>query len=384
MAALHPQRRRHWTWVALASLALSGCADLEYYGQAAGGQIDLWRRSHPIEDWLADPGTSDALKARLRLVEQIRVFASEDLDLPDNASYRSYADVERPFLVWNLFAAPPLSTTPKSWCFPVAGCVTYRGYFTEALARSTAQRLSDEGYDTYVGGVPAYSTLGWFSDPLPSTVIGYPKIDLARLVFHELAHQVVYVPGDTSFNESFATAVEREGARRWLLAQGSAPALQSLEQTEFREACFHALVDETRRRLKAVYVGPAADTEKRIAKRRIVSELRSRYAHAGWDPEHRYAAWFAGPLNNAQLAAVASYTQHLQAFDAMLARAQGNLPDFYAEVRKLSRLPRHERDRELDTIAYQPTGPALARGDIAPCGKVPTTGHSAESTRWAK
>jgi predicted aminopeptidase len=353
----HHHGHLSWTWAVLASLALSGCANLGYYGQAVTGQIDIWYRSHPIEDWLADPDSSDALKTRLRLAMQIRDFASQDLALPDNASFRSYADVGKPFLVWNLFSAPPLSTTPKSWCFPIAGCVTYRGYFSEAGARSLAQQLADEGYDTYVGGVPAYSTLGWFSDPLPSTVIGYPEVDLARLIFHELAHQVVYVPGDTTFNESFATAVEREGAERWLRARESVPTLQALEQTRVRESHFHALVAETRDQLSAVYAGPTGDAAKQSAKTHILNDLRVRYAREGmeWDPERRYAKWFSGPLNNAQLAAVASYTQRLPAFDALLAQVQGDLPRFYAEVRNLAQRPRPERDRQLDSLTCPAT-----------------------------
>lgn len=340
-------------WAALGALALAGCADLSYYWQAAGGQLDLLRRARPIDDWLADPGTGEPLKARLRQVREIRAFASRELGLPDNGSYRRFADVQRPFLVWNVFAAPEFSLTPKEWCLPVAGCVTYRGYFAEAAARTLAQQFAIEGYDTYVGGVPAYSTLGWFDDPVPSTVIAYPDIDLARLIFHELAHQVVYVPGDTTFNESFATAVEREGARRWALAHGSAAALTALGQARVREGQFTALVLATRARLAEVYTSPGDDPSKRAAKQGVIDALRTEYARleADWGPRNRYSGWFAGPLNNAQIASVATYTQRVPAFDTLLADVQGDLRRFYSEVRALARLPGPERQRRLDTLA---------------------------------
>jgi predicted aminopeptidase len=342
-------------------LALAGCADLSYYWQAADGQLDLWHRSRPIEDWLTDPSTGDPLKVRLLRVSEMRTFASQELGLPDNGSYRSFADVQRAFLVWNVFAAPELSLTAKEWCFPVAGCVAYRGYFAEAPARTLARKLADEGYDTYVGGVAAYSTLGWFDDPVPSTVIAYPDADLARLIFHELAHQVVYVPGDTTFNESFATAVEREGARRWALAHGSAADLDALDRALAREGQFTALVLATRTRLANVYAGPGDEPSKRAAKHCIIDGLRAEYARleADWGPQSRYSKWFAGPLNNAQIASVAAYAERLPAFNAILAQNQGDLKCFFREVRSLARLPRSERERRLDALAgTAPKGPS--------------------------
>ncbi len=358
--AVHPAASgtpyRAWPPRRLAFLTLIGCADLSYYWQAAGGQLDLWQRSRPIEGWLADPSTGDPLKARLRQVVEIRAFASRELRLPDNGSYRSFADVQRPFLVWNVFAAPELSLAAKEWCFPVAGCVTYRGYFAEAPARALARELSEEGYDTYVGGVPAYSTLGWFDDPVPSTIIAYPDIDLARLIFHELAHQVVYVPGDTTFNESFATAVEREGARRWALVHGSAGALTALEDARAQEDQFTALVLAARANLAEVYSGPGDKVSRRAAKHRVTDDLRAAYARlqAQWGPDNRYSRWFAGPLNNAQIASVATYTRHVPAFDALLAQNQGDLTRFYGQVRALTRLPIPERERRLNALAATP------------------------------
>jgi len=333
----------------LLGVALVGCADLPYYWQAAGGQFELWQRSRPIDELVADRTTEANIKARLERVQAIRAFASRELGLPDNASYRSYADLGRPFMVWNLFAAPELSLTPKEWCFPVAGCVTYRGYFGEAGARALAGELEAQGLDTYVGGVPAYSTLGWFADPLPSTVIGYPDLDLARLIFHELAHQVVYVPGDTLFNESFATAVEREGVRRWAEANGTPADLNRLAQAEARTAAFTGLVLGAKARLEQVYAGPGDAQTKREAKTRIIDGLRSDYARikADWGGVGRLDAWFAGPLNNAQIASVAVYTQRVPAFSALLRQLGGDLPRFYAEVKALARLPKAERHSRL-------------------------------------
>jgi predicted aminopeptidase len=346
------------TLAVLLIAALAGCADLSYYLQAAGGQLDLWQRSRPIEVWLADPAVGEPLKARLRRASELRAFASQELRLPDNGNFRSYADVRRPYLVWNVFAAPELSLTAKQWCFPVAGCVTYRGYFAEAQARALARQLGDAGYDTYVGGVPAYSTLGWLTDPIPSTVIGYPDLDLARLIFHELAHQVVYVPDDTTFNESFATAVERWGAWRWARAQGSGATVAALDRALEREGQFTAMVLAARASLAEIYAGPGGDAAKRAAKQRVIAELRAAYARlaSDWGQENRYSRWFAGPLNNAQIASVAAYNQRLPAFDALLGQAQGDLDHFYAEVRGLARLPKPERERRLDSVAGKPAG----------------------------
>ncbi len=288
----------------LMAFALTGCSAAPYYWQAASGQLELWQKSRPIDDWLADPQTDAQLKARLKQVQEIRAFASGDLALPDNGSYRSYADLGRPYVVWNVFAAPDLSLQPKEWCFPVAGCVTYRGYFAEQGARSFAHGLESEGYDTYVGGVPAYSTLGWFDDPVPSTIIGYPDTEVARLIFHELAHQVVYVQDDTTFNESFATTVEQEGVKRWVKAQNAPQKLAQFEQSQARKRQFVALVLEYQGKLAAIYDSSRSDEEKRVLKAQTFAAMRADYTELrrGWGMPSGYDAWFAGPLNNAQIA----------------------------------------------------------------------------------
>ncbi|HTZ00655.1 MAG TPA: aminopeptidase, partial [Rhodocyclaceae bacterium] len=195
---------------------LGGCSNLGYYLQAVGGQMDMLGRARPIQAVLDDPSTSERLKQQLVDVGRIRQFASAELGLPDNGSFRRYADLQRPFAVWNVFAAAEFSTKPKRWCYLLVGCADYRGYFSAAAAAGEAEQLRRQGYDVYVAGIPAYSTLGWFDDPVLNTVIDYPVIRLAPLIFHELAHQVAYARDDTTFNESFAVAVELEGMRRWL------------------------------------------------------------------------------------------------------------------------------------------------------------------------
>ncbi|MEO6320335.1 MAG: aminopeptidase, partial [Polaromonas sp.] len=244
----------------VAAVCLAGCADLGYYWQSVNGHLTLLNAARPVDDWLGDAHTPAPLKHRLLLAQRIRHFAVTDLKLPDNPSYHRYADLHRSAVVWNVVAAPAYSLTLKTWCFPVAGCVGYRGYFSEPQARAEAQQLKRQGFEVYVHGVPAYSTLGWMNwaggDPLLSTFIGYPEGELARLVFHELAHQVAYAPGDTVFNESFATAVERLGVQRWLDArasQSSDEARQSYARFDGRRQQFRALALVTRRELDRIY-----------------------------------------------------------------------------------------------------------------------------------
>src|SRR5947207_10620435 len=253
---------------------LAGCTAAGYYWQGFRGQLDLLERARPIPAVLAT--TEDpALKRKLERVLAIREYASRELALPDNPSYRSYTDLGRRFVLWNVFAAPELSLEPRQWCFPVAGCVNYRGYFDEAAARAEAARLGATGDDVYVGGVPAYSTLGYFNDPMLSTVVRYPDTEVARLIFHELAHQVAYARDDTVFNESFAVAVEEEGVRRWLAAQHD-PELEKQFATSgrYREG-FGKLVEHTRARLIALYASNAAEAEKLTAKAAAFDAMRS-------------------------------------------------------------------------------------------------------------
>ncbi len=339
--------------VLAAVLALAGCGNLGYYWQSVGGQFDIWQREVPIERLLADPGIDPALKAQLERALRIRDYASRELGLPDNRSYRSYADLARPFVVWNVFAAPEFSLQPKQWCFPFAGCVNYRGYFSEAEARAMADRLKAEGHDVHVGGVPAYSTIGWFADPVLNTFIRYPEPELARLLFHELAHQLVYVKDDSVFNESFATVVEQAGLARWLARHGSAGDRERVERLRLFRADFRRLVEDARRQLAILYAGPGAAADKRRRKAEIFAGLRKAYERQrlDWGGFAGYDRWFAQPLGNAHLAAVSIYTQRVPAFETLLAQNGDDLARFYDAVRELAALPAEQRRQRLDALA---------------------------------
>jgi predicted aminopeptidase len=327
---------------------LGGCTAAAYYWQGVRGELDLLERARPIPTVLAT--TADpALKRKLERVLAIRDYASRELGLPDNPSYRSYTDLGRRYVLWNVFAAPELSLEPRQWCFPVAGCVNYRGYFDEAAARAEASKVGATGDDVYVGGVPAYSTLGYFNDPMLSTVIRYPDTEVARLIFHELAHQVAYARGDTVFNESFAVAVEEEGIARWLAAQ-SDPALtvQFNTSQRYREG-FRVLIDRVHGELVALYASSASADEKRAGKVAAFASMRAAYdaMKKEWGGFAAYDGWFAQGPNNANLAAVGLYSQKVPEFHAMLAADGGDLPRFYAHVKTLAKLSKGERDSAL-------------------------------------
>ncbi len=361
--------RRQSRWLVAASVAgiaalaltLTGCANLGYYWQSASGHMKLMNAARPVPEWLADSTTPDALKARLALSQRIRDFAVSELHLPDNPSYRRYADLHRSAAVWNVVAAPPYSLTLKTWCFPVTGCVGYRGYFDQAAAQAEADTLRNEGMESSVYGVPAYSTLGWLNwlggDPLLNTFIGYPEGELARLIFHELAHQVVYAKDDTMFNESFATAVERLGGQMWLNTRASATARQEYMQFDTRRKSFRGLLLDTRRQLQSVYEDTSASTQdKEARKQRAMDDFRLRYAQlkqdwggfAGYDP-------FVARTNNATFGAQAVYDELVPGFEALFEREGRNWPRFYDAVKKLAELPRLERHERLNALLKTPS-----------------------------
>ncbi len=338
-------------------LLLGGCSFWRdgpgYYWQSIAGHLAVMRAARPITEVLADPGLDPVLRDRLEQVRAIRAFASAALALPANGSYTAYADLGRAFVVWNVFATPELSLALKEWCFPVAGCVGYRGYYDREQAERFAAGLRAQGYEAFVRGVPAYSTLGWFDDPVLSTFVRHSDGELARLVFHELAHQVLYVKDDTGFNESFATAVERVGIERWFAAReaagaGPAPRRAWRLHADRREQ-FLALLMRHRAALEAAYASTDSEADKRVAKRRILDALRRDYdvLKGQWDGYAGYDRWFAQPLTNAHLASVATYSAQVPAFLALLDRHRGDLPAFYEAARRLGALPRPERDRAL-------------------------------------
>lgn len=323
----------------------AGCASPLYYAQAVSGQIEILTKRRPVEEVLADPATTPETRRQIELVRRLREFASRELLLPDNRSYRTYADLDRPFVLWNVFATPELSLEPRQWCFIVAGCVPYRGYFARDKAEQFTAKLKQKGYDVYVGGVPAYSTLGWFDDPLLNTFIQRSEAELAGLLFHELAHQKLYASGDSAFNESFATVIELEGVKRWFQQSGNAKETEAYRQKIKRREEFTALVLKHRARLKEIYASDLSAAEKRLTKMRVFGELRNDYAtlKADWGGYTVFDNWFAQDLNNAHLIAIGLYTQYVAAFQTLLAQHGGNLADFYREVERLAQLPPDER-----------------------------------------
>lgn len=339
--------------VLLLVAAVAGCSTLGYYLQAFNGQMELSSKARPIPEVIADSSTSPEVRVKLGRVQTIREFASRDLALPDNGSYRRYADLKRPYVVWNVFAAPEFSVVPKEWCFPVAGCVGYRGYFSQVGADEQARALRAQRYDVYVGGVPAYSTLGWFDDPVLNTFIQYPETEIARLIFHELSHQVAYAPGDSTFNESFAVTVELEGVKRWLAVNGTPEQQAAFDAAQLRKRDFAQLVAHYRDKLEEVYAGGGTDEEKRAAKTQTFEAMRADYAKLkqGWGGFKGYDWWFDQPLNNAQLASVVIYTQLVASFQKLLAENGGDLTVFYAQVKGLAKLSKESRQARLQPVA---------------------------------
>ena len=324
---------------------LSGCVNLPYYAQAVDGHIDVLRRSQPIQTIIADPDTDANLKRTLTKVLTLRKFASQELKLPDNKSYTRYADIKRPYAVWNVFAAPELSIKLKKWCFIKAGCVSYRGFFSQTEAERFAEKLRNDGYDVHVGGVRAYSTLGWFNDPVLNTFIGYSELELARLIFHELAHQVAYAPGDTVFNESFATVVEQEGIKRWLVKKKATSKYAAYKAKLRRQATFNALVSHHRNRLAMLYSSSKSEAQKRAGKAYILNDLQEQFSllKTSRAEFNSYNRWFTQPINNALLATVSIYTQLLPAFEALLAQQNGDMTAFFKVVKEISKLPKEKR-----------------------------------------
>jgi len=340
---------------AAALVGMTGCSNLGYYWQSATGHLRMMSAARPIDDWLADAQASERLKARLALTQRIRNFASTELMLPDNPSYRRYADLRRAAVVWNVVAAPPYSLTLHQSCFPVTGCVGYRGYFDEGEARAEAARLAATGLEASVYPVPAYSTLGYMNwaggDPLLNTFINYPEGELARLIFHELAHQVIYAKDDTMFNESFATAVERIGGALWLQTQGSDTARREYAEYDGRRNQFRALTLATRKRLEGIYETTRGDERERL-KQAALGDFRGDYARlkSSWpgDPARyrSYDRWVA-EANNASFGAQAAYDDLVPGFESLFAREGRDFKRFYDAARQLATVPKTQRHLKL-------------------------------------
>lgn len=362
---------------------LSGCSNLSYYVQSLNGHMELVNKARPIQDVLDDANTQPAVRERLTQAQAMRQFATDILKLPDNPSYKKYSDLGRAYVIWNVVAAPELSLQPKTWCFMVTGCISYRGYYQQEKTEALASELQTQGWETTTYGVPAYSTLGktnWLGgDPILSTFIHYPEGRFAALLFHELAHQVLYVKGDSTFNESFATAVEQIGVQRWLEAQriknaknakneknaqthtktnakaDTENAWQAFQTSNQRRQAFRQLTIQTRKKLHSIYTDPSYNTaQKRVQKAQAMDDFRAEYEQwkqqrNDYDNYGGYDQWVA-KANNANFAAMATYDTHVPAFKKMFAASGEDFEAFYAAVKELAEKPKEERDAYLNSL----------------------------------
>lgn len=351
--------------LAASLLTLTACSDATYLFQCALGHLEVTSRTRPIAEVLQDPGVPSAERDKLAKVMAIRSFATAELNLPDNDSYRSYADIGRPYVVWNVVATPEFSLVPRQWCYPVAGCVAYRGYFDEAKARTLAEELRSRGEDVDLYGVKAYSTLKWFDDPVLNTFLDGNVPQLAGLIFHELAHQVVYVEDDSSFNEAFAKTVEMEGVRRWLLGHASEQEWQEYLDQERRSEEFLTVLAEYREQLDTLYAKDLPELQKRVEKQRIIDRLVQALRERGkaWGNGAAVDSWLERGLNNARLASIATYRQQVPAFRALLSSLNGDLARFYLATQQLAGMPAAERTARLNQYGK---GVNLARTDHLP------------------
>jgi predicted aminopeptidase len=332
-------------------LALCSCSTTRFYTQAAAGQWEMLSKARPVEKVMADPASKPLLKQKLTTVGQILDYAEQTLRLPAQGQYRRYANLGRKYAVWVVFAAPEFSIQPKTWRYPLLGSLSYRGFFQEKLAEAEAAQLRSQGYDVYVSGVAAYSTLGFFRDPLLNTFIGRDDADLAELIFHELTHQRLYLRGDTDFNEAFATAVGQEGARRWLRSQGRLKELAQYEKELRVEREFVKIILQTREELKAAYARTAQATAeaRRAEKDRVLAQLRRRAT--ALDQRHggclKIERWFQKPVNNARLSTVSSYYELLPGFEALLQERGGDLELFFADIDAMRGLEKKARRQRI-------------------------------------
>lgn len=338
-------------------LSLSACSSLAYYAQSVKGQLDLLNRSQSIEQLLVQDTLSESLRQRLERVLVIRQFASTSLLLPDNGSYRSYAELNREAVVWSVVATPEFSVVPNTWCYPIIGCASYRGYFAKEAALNFSHGLEAEGADVTVNPVPAYSTLGWFDDPVTSSFMHWPEDRVAGLIFHELAHQQLYVKGDSAFNEAFATAVQRIGVERWLGHQQDQLVMQRWQDRLRRQNDFVALLLETRNQLAVVYARDMDASTMRTAKQEIFDQLQSRYQRlkGEWGGYAGYDAWFSRPLNNARLASIATYEAYVPGFLAIADDVAGDMLAFYRACEVIAALPAEKRLQRLQSYSDRQT-----------------------------
>jgi len=330
---------------------------LRFYTQAIHGQCQIIHRETSIKRLLTRTNVEPQLSAKLRLVLSLRAFAETELGLEADGHYLKYADLGRRYAVWNVYAAPEFSLEARSWWYPIVGRMKYQGYFNEEAAQDYAARLAARGDDVFVGGVEAYSTLGWFRDPVLNTFIFDSETDLAELLFHELAHQKVFAPGDTDFNEAFATATAEEGVRRWMHSQQRPDALAQYESEERRQQEFVSLLSRTRAKLELLYTNAIASNtppaQTRARKAQVFADLKSEYESlkARWSGANDYDNWFSRPPNNARLNTVETYYRWVPAFRRILhERCNDQLEEFFREATRLTKLDKEARHQHLDSL----------------------------------
>ncbi len=340
---------------------LSGCSTLRYYGQALSGHLELVSRAEPLDTVLQREDLDPETRKRLERAREVRHFASNELGLPKNGSYTQYADIGRPYAVWNVVATPEFSVTPLRWCYFIAGCVSYRGYFDLDEARANAREFRAQGLDVMVGGSQAYSTLGWFDDPLLNTFIERPGDQLVNIIVHELAHQRLYIKNDTAFNEAFATAVAREGVRRWFRKHGVTGGYEAYLEAENRRSEFHKLLISTRERLRTLYRRDISESKMRSEKEAVFADLQDQYLifKQRWNDYDGYDAFMRQKLNNAQLAMIATYRQHVPAFEALIAQNHGDMEAFYRAAARIGNMPREHRQATLVALANESNDPQI-------------------------
>ena len=335
------------------ALTVSACSSFGYYMDLMAGHSELLEQRKPVSELIEDKGTTSKLRKLLKTSQNIRDFASKELDLPENDSYRMYSDLKRRYAVWNVVAAEEFSVEPKKWCFLFVGCLSYRGYFSKEDAESYANELKAEGFDVYVAGAKAYSTLGWFDDPLLNTMMYKSEARRAGIIFHELAHQVVYIENDSAFNEAFATAVEQEGIRRWMSAKGEDKKYQKYLVEKKRDSEINQLLKDTREKLKKLYKTKISIEDKRQKKKLIFSSMQKQYGDLKkfWKGYDAYDSWMNQGLNNSHLLLIATYNDLVPAFNLMLKNEGYDLENFYASVKKYGELKKEERDIQLKLLA---------------------------------
>ena len=330
--------------------ALSGCADLSYYLHSVNGHLGVIAKSRDIDDVLHDENTSADLRERLLLVAEIRRFAVEKLHLPDSDSYTEYADLQREYVLKSLFASEEFSTAAHQWCYPIVGCAGYRGYFDEARLQTYIDELKASHFDIYVANVPAYSTLGWFDDPVLNTFINWPEYRLAGLIFHELTHQRLYIDGDTTFNESFAVAVQQAGVQKWLQHHGELDKLAAYQRHIVNRGKVLEFIENERDKLALLYRQDLPDDSKRATKARMLDAMRQQYVElsAEFGGSDGFAKWFEGELNNAKLVSVSTYHALAPAFVRLLEHHGGDFNAFFEHVEEIARLEPQQRQQCLE------------------------------------